>query len=196
VKLILALLAFVAVFAAACGGGGDDSSSSKTKGVVIAAADADRVAHAGLPALTELPGENWQITGQDDFSDSSSNSDFLNMIQGTPECSTLKNLAALESVFGGQDTSEKAPIGQAQVEFSQQDPTALIPTSVNVEIKIDESSSGSAAQFQVVKDLFGIEGYWLRHGARRWRAHGLQHRHVGLWPRASHGNAALLLALR
>ena len=63
VKLILALLAFVAVFAAACGGGGDDSSSSKTKGVVIAAADADRVAHAGRPALLSIDYASWRSPG-------------------------------------------------------------------------------------------------------------------------------------
>ncbi len=154
----MVFLAFVAVFAVACGGDDDDGGSSASNGVVIAAADADRVAHAGLPALADLPGAGWEIASQDDFgSGGSGDSDFLTMIQGTPECATLENLTTLESVFGGSDTPDEEPIGQAQIEFDQQDPEALIPTSVDVEIKVDQSAGGSKAQFAIVKSLFESE---------------------------------------
>ena len=159
-KLISTLLVVIAIFAVACGGGGDDSSSTGSSsnggsksGVVIAAANADQVAHDALPTLQDLPGQGWSITSQDDFS-SSSGPGFEEMIQGTPECSTLQNLTTLKSLFGGEDTEEKAPIGQAQVEFEKQDASSLIPTSVDLEVKIDESASGSSAQFTIVKNLF------------------------------------------
>ena len=150
-KQIATALVLVGLFSAACGGDGNGGGDTAGN-VVISAADADRVAHAGLPAIEDLPGSDWLITGEDEFS-SGGGSDFLEFIEGNPECETLENLAALEGVFGGAEEDEP-PIGQAQVEFEQQDPDALIPTNVEISIEVDQSSAGSRAQFALVRDLF------------------------------------------
>jgi hypothetical protein len=131
---------------------GATAASGSTDVALISAADADRVAHAGLPTIDDLPGSNWLVVGQDDFGGGSTG-DFAELIQGTPSCETLQNLAALESVFGG-DSQDKEPIGHGQVELENQDPNALIPTSVEVEIEIKDSAAGSRAAFQIVKNLF------------------------------------------
>ena len=147
------------LLAAACGGGGDDDGGNATtggsSGAVIPAADADRVAHEALPTVEDLPGEGWLMIGEDQF-DSGSGADFLEFIQGNPECETLQNLATLQDVFGGGDEGD-APVGRAQVEFENQDPDALIPTSIEVEIEIDESAAASRGEFTLVKELFESE---------------------------------------
>ena len=153
-KLMAAGLLLAGMLAAACGGGDDDGGTSDGGGdtnVVIAAADAGRVAHEGLPAVADLPGNDWLVVAEDDFG--SSDGSFLEFIEGNPDCATLENLATLESVFGGEDNDEP-PVGQAQIEFENQDPDSLIPTSIEVEIEIDESAAGSRAAFTIVKDLF------------------------------------------
>jgi hypothetical protein len=168
VKRIVTFLTLGALFLAACGGGDDDSSTSPATGSTggstassgsggggnsISAADADRVAHAALPEAADLPGGagDWLVTADDDFG--SSDGTFLEFIEGNSECETLQNLATLESVFGGDDDDDE-PVGQAQREFENQDPAALLPTSLEVKIEVDESAGGSQAAFALVKDLF------------------------------------------
>jgi hypothetical protein len=178
-KLIASVLMFAALLLAACGGDDDDGGSTTgttggaatggtatggaatggttgattgSGGVVIAEEDADRVAHEGLPAVEDLPGAGWVVTAEDEF-DSGGSASFLEFIEGNPECATLENLTALESVFGA-DEEEEPPIGQAQREFEQQDPQALIPTNIEVTIEVDESASGSQGAFGLVKELF------------------------------------------
>lgn len=157
-RTLAAALALLALTAAACGGddNGEDSSGDSNDGgggdaVVIAAAEADRVAHEALPALEDLPGGDWLVIGEDEFG-ADSGGEFLELIEGTPECESLEDLATLQGVFGGGEEAE--PVGRAQVEFENQDPDALIPTSVEVEVEIEESAGGSRAQFDVVRELF------------------------------------------
>ena len=158
-KLIASMLAVMALLVMACGGGDDSASSSSGSSgssgsdaaVVIAAGDAGAVAHAGLPTLADLPSGEWAITGQDQFG--GSDDSFLEAIQGNSDCESLQNLATLENVFGGSN-QDTPPVGQAQVAFENQDPNALIPTSVDVEIDVDQSAAGSKAQFTIVKNLF------------------------------------------
>jgi hypothetical protein len=160
---IALFLAFAAVLLAACGGdddsGGSTGSTTGATGattgssaVVIEAADADRVAHAGLPTVDDLPGGNWVLIAEDDF-DSGSSAGFLEFIEGNPACATLENLATLESVFGS-DEQDVPPTGRAQREFERQSNDALIPTSIEVEIEIEESSSNSQGAFALVRELF------------------------------------------
>jgi hypothetical protein len=103
--------------------------------------------------VADLPGgaANWQVTGEDDFG--SDDNDFLEFIKGDPACETLQNLATLESVFGGNDDDDE-PLGRAQREFEHQDAAALLPTSVEVKVEINESAGGSNAAFALAKDLF------------------------------------------
>ena len=159
-KLMTALLAVGALLAVACSGGDEDNGDAQGGGdsevtVQIAAEDADRVAHEALPTLEDLPGENWQILGEDVFSEDDDS--FLEFIEGTPECETLENLAALEGVFGGADPDEEVPAGRAQIEFEQQDPDELIAPNIEVEVEIDESMAGSRAEFTIVRELFQSE---------------------------------------
>jgi hypothetical protein len=149
-KALTPLLAVIALLAIACSGG-DDEINQATANIMIPPDRANDVAHAALPAVEDLPGSGWQVIGQDQFG--SDDNDFLEFIEGNPDCETLENLAALEDVFGGGE-DEETPVGRAQVEFEQQNPDVLIPASVEVEVEIDQSSAGSRAEFSIVKALF------------------------------------------
>ena len=154
-KLITPLVAVLAALAVACGNGDDNGGNSQdaAASIVIPAEDADRVAHAGLPTMEDLPGENWQVVSEDDFGEPEGDG-FLEFIEGTPECATLENLATLEGVFGAEVEGDDEVTGRAQVEFEQQNPDLLIPPSIEAEIEIDESTAGSRAEFTIVKELF------------------------------------------
>jgi hypothetical protein len=154
-KLLTSLLALATVLAVACSGDDDGGENGAPTGggsnnASIAAEDADRVAHAGLPTVADLPPGNWQVVAQDNFS--SGENSFVNFIEGNPECAQLAELATLESVLGGED-EDAPPIGHGQVELEDQNPDVLLPTSFEVEIEIDESAAGSRAQFAIVRDL-------------------------------------------
>jgi hypothetical protein len=146
VKRIALVPVLASVLVVACGGDGDGGAN-----VVIPAADANSVAYAGLPALEDLPDNDWLVVAQDEF-ESGSSDDFAEFIEGNPDCAALEDLAALQNVFGSEE--EEEPAGRAQVKFEQQDPDAFIPTSVEVEIEVDESAAGSRAEFALVKGLF------------------------------------------
>ena len=71
-KPILILVAVAALLSLACGGDDGDVNVGDIAGgdsvdVVISPADADRVAHAGLPAIADLPGDGWTIIAEDQF---------------------------------------------------------------------------------------------------------------------------------
>lgn len=151
-KLIATLVAFVAVFAVACGGD-DNGGGGGGNNVVIPAADANRVAKAALPTVAELPGQDWLVVSEDDFGEDGGN-EFLEMMQGTPECEALENLATLGGMFGDSGTDSNPPVGRAQIGFEHQDPDALIPTSIEVEVEVKESAAGSRAEFTIVRELF------------------------------------------
>lgn len=133
----------------ACGGD-DNGSNNATANVLIPAEDADRVAHAALPGLGDLPGENWRISAQDEFNDDAGD-DFLQFIEGNPDCETLEQLATLRNVFGDDD-DEDDTVGRAQVEFEQAG-DSIVPTSVEVEIEIDRTAVASGAEFALVKTM-------------------------------------------
>jgi hypothetical protein len=173
-KSIATFLAIAALLVAACGGDDDDGGSTAgtggtgstaatgatgatgtttdSGGVVIEAADAGTVAHAGLPAVEDLPGSGWVVTAEDEF-DSGGGAEFLAFIEGNPDCATLENLTALQGVFGG-DAEDEEPLGQAKREFEQQGSTQLIAPTIEVSIEVEESSSGSQAAFGIVRELF------------------------------------------
>jgi hypothetical protein len=158
-KLLSALVAFVAICALACGG---DSGSS----VVVSPDNADHVAHAALPNLEDLSGPSWQITAQDNFGTGNEGSvttgtgvggGFVKMIQDTPECQTLGNLVMLESAFGGSPPEAEQPLGRAQVQFGQKNQSAVLPSTINVEVDVTKPDSTADEEFTLIKDLFESE---------------------------------------
>src|SRR5690606_27786837 len=155
-KLVTGLAAALVLLAVACGGDDDDADKStggSASTVVIPAADADRVAHEALITVEDLPGDGWLVVEEDDFGDDSGSDDFLAMLEGTPECETLENLSTLGSLFGDAEEEEAEPVGRAQRAIERQDADAFIPTSVEVEVEVEETAAGSRAQFQLVKEL-------------------------------------------
>lgn len=145
--LLFAALVAVAV---ACGGGG--GGDKKSADVFFQPENADQLAHAALPAVADLPGTGWEITGQDQ--ESSSGPDFGELIKDEPACQNLKNLSTLSDVLGKGSDSTDQPAGHGEIEFEQSDPSALLPTSANVDIKIEKTAAEVQGSWKLVKGIF------------------------------------------
>ena len=146
------LCAVLCAFAFAACSGGDDGGASDAVAIFFAPANADALAHAALPAVADLPGSGWEITAQDDFGeDDDDDLDFETFAATEPACAQLSGLANLGGIFGGGEDDE--PAGRAQIEFENAMTESLLPSSIEVEVEIEETVAEVEGAWTLVKDL-------------------------------------------
>jgi hypothetical protein len=148
----------VLIGAVACGGGGDSSggatSGSSNGGVFIEPANADKAAHAAMLAPSDMPGNGWSVVSRDAFDDDGEgDDDFVAAMDGVRECETLSGLASLEGLFG--DDEDDKPSGRANIELERAAANAILPTTVEIEVEIQENAREVQGSWALVKQIIG-----------------------------------------
>ena len=150
---IVAALA-LALLVSACGGEDDDVADD---GPRFDPARADELAHAALIGTSNLPGSGWEIAAEDDFDDDGDDGDeFLQFAEQEESCQHITDLAALGDIMGGDD-DEDLPLGRAKVEFERDAGPMDIPSSVEVEIEIEETVADIQGGWGIARSILGSE---------------------------------------
>jgi hypothetical protein len=141
-----------AILAAACSGGGGGSS-----GAFFEPDGIDDYLDDLLPTSEELPGSGWEETGRslDATSDDDDGLAFEEFVATTPACSELAEVAKLSAVFGEK---EEPSLAAGSVEFERASADTLIPTSVEVEVAIEETRSEVEGSWGIVKEVLESDG--------------------------------------
>jgi hypothetical protein len=105
-------------------------------------------------APTDMPGNGWEVVGRDEFDDSDDgDNDFVTAMEGVRECEALSGLASLEGLLGDDDDDK--PAGRANVELERTAANALLPTSVEVEVEVQENAREVQGSWGLVKQIIG-----------------------------------------
>jgi hypothetical protein len=164
--ILLCAIVALAAFTGCRGGGKDDSAppagtqpageTPAPDGLFFPPDDADALAHAALPQVSDLPGTGWDVTARDEFDNDSEEDEFDRALANEPACTELNAFESLEGVFdsgGGGDL----PAGRAQIEFIDARSASPIPRSVEVSVEIERTVSEGEGALGVVKDLLESE---------------------------------------
>ncbi|MGE0134612.1 MAG: hypothetical protein AB7L91_10930 [Dehalococcoidia bacterium] len=143
--LVVAVTAVVAV------GCGDDDSDFGTVKLAFPLDQADRVAHAALPRVSELPGTGWEVTARDEFSsDSESRGEAERFMASDPACAAIAQLPGFDDAEAGDDP----PYARAQVEFQRPGRGLVaLPSTVGVSVEVEETSVGVQGAWSLVRPL-------------------------------------------
>ena len=152
---LLALGGLAVLLVSACGGDDDDIDA----GPRFDPAMADELAHAAIPGEVDLPGSGWEITATDDFGDDDDNDDeFMEFAAEEDACRQISDLAALGNIMGADDdSSEDEPVGHAKTEFQRPAGPLDIPSSVEVEIEIEETVADIQGGWGIVRSILGSD---------------------------------------
>jgi hypothetical protein len=143
------------VLVSACGNDDDGTGSAAP---IFDPERAPELARAAMPEATDLPGEGWRVTAEDDFDDDE-DLDFEKALDGEPACAEFRALEQLGTIFGGEDEDDTAFAGRAQRTFERESDEEIIPTSVEVELEIPEDLADTARQWAVMEPVFESDDF-------------------------------------
>jgi hypothetical protein len=149
--MMLAALAFALL--AACGGDDDDDVDDAPR---FDPDRADELAHAALVGTADLPGAGWDVTAEDAFDDSEDDDEFLEFAEQEESCQHIADLAALGGVMGDDD-AEELPLARAKVEFQRNAGPLDMPSSVEVEIEIEETVGDIQGGWGIISSILGAD---------------------------------------
>lgn len=133
-------LTFVALWASAACGGGDDLSQK----ITLDPKRADELTHATLLAATDLPGDGWSVSADDQFDDSGPTAK-------TPACDAIRQQKEVSENLSGPERAGRAKraysrSGKADISVSVELEVAAFNTGKVVSGSIDDMKKALAGQ--------------------------------------------------